>query len=90
VTPTALARILDRGAPDLPGPVDSPHSRAFFENSANPPACICRTLDSVGQNPSCDIHGWWTHDNAVLDLADLTRELGSAWDAAVKKFGGSA
>jgi hypothetical protein len=28
---------------------------------------------------------------ATLDhLADLTRELGSAWDAAVKKFGGSA
>jgi hypothetical protein len=44
--------------------------------------CICTPFGAVGQNPTCDVHPWWRHDTAVLDLADLTRELGSAWEAA--------
>lgn len=41
--------------------------------------CICR---GDRQNPTCDEHPWWRHDPHALDLADLTRELGSALAAA--------
>lgn len=51
-----------------------------------PADCVCQAL--FDPNPTCPPHGWWHRDKAVLDLADLTRELGSAWDAAVKTFGG--
>lgn len=51
------------------------------------PDCICRNLDGVGQNPTCLIHPWWRHDDDALDLADLTRELGSALEAAQRMFG---
>jgi hypothetical protein len=59
--------------------------------SATPgePACTCRVFDAIGQNPECDAHPWWARDTPVLDLADLTRELGSAWDAAQATFGGT-
>lgn len=50
--------------------------------------CICRASLAVGEpNPTCPPHGWWNRDPAVLDLADLTRELGS-WEAARRMFGG--
>lgn len=46
------------------------------------PTCTCRAFDGHGQNPECPKHPWWRQDEAVLHLADLTRELGSAWAAA--------
>lgn len=52
------------------------------------PACTCRAFDAIGQNPECPEHPWWAHDNDVLHLADLTRELGSALAAARATFGG--
>jgi hypothetical protein len=70
----ALARLLEH---DTPQP-DPPQ-----------PECICTPFGAVGQNPECHVHPWWRHDTAVLDLADLTRELGSAWEAARQQFGGT-
>jgi hypothetical protein len=50
--------------------------------------CTCKAFDAIGQNPECPEHPWWAHDNDVLHLADLTRELGSALAAARATFGG--
>jgi hypothetical protein len=81
-------RHVDPDLPPRPEPDASPHQRAFFENGAARPACTCRVFDAIGQNPECAKHPWWGRDPAVLDLADLTRELGSALKAAQAKFGG--
>jgi hypothetical protein len=88
--PAALDRLMRRLDPD---PEPTPEPLAYHNPNQQPPPdphCICRTLDSVGQNPTCDTHGWWTRDDQVLHLADLTRELGSSLAAAQAKFGGSA
>ena len=74
-----------------PEPAPQPHA---YHNPNQPierdPDCTCRAFDGHGQNPLCDAHPWWLRDPAVLDLADLTRELGTAWAAACKQFGGDA
>lgn len=78
---TPLARLLERSTPDhlpTPPPTD------------DQPDCICKPFGAVGQNPECAEHPWWRNDTAVLDLADLTRELRSPWEAARRQFGGSA
>jgi hypothetical protein len=93
--PAALRRRLEHVNPDLRPPIpeaapdDSQHQRKFFEN-ATEPDCTCRAFDGHGQNPECDAHPWWRTDPPVLHLADLTRELGSALEAARHLFGGSA
>jgi hypothetical protein len=57
---------------------------------ADETSCTCKAFDAIGQNPECPEHPWWSHDDDVLHLADLTRELGSALAAAQAKFGGNA
>jgi len=74
--------------PDPP-PTTEPDPVPLFPADPNPD-CICRNLDGHGQNPTCPIHPWWRHDPHALHLADLTRELGSAWAAARQAFGGGA
>ena len=82
--PAALDRLMRRLDPD-PTPEPAPLA---YHNPNQPiecdPDCTCRAFDGHGQNPVCDAHPWWRSDPAVLDLADLTRELGTAWDAAVR------
>jgi hypothetical protein len=104
--PAALDRLLRRLDPDptpTVGPEGTlgHHPTTVIENDppgyTNPnqppptnPDCICRNLDGIGQNPTCTVHPWWRHDDDALDLADLTRELGSALAAARQKFGDGA
>lgn len=90
--PAALDRLIHRLDPDPP-----PDATVEIEVTLPPafepdtePACTCRAFDAIGQNPECDAHPWWARDTPVLDLADLTRELGSAWEAARMQFGGGA
>jgi hypothetical protein len=86
--PAALDRLIRRLDPD-----PAPEPPGYTNPNQPPPVdpdCICRNLDGIGQNPTCLVHPWWRHDDDALDLADLTRELGSALAAAQQKFGGSA
>jgi hypothetical protein len=77
-------------APESHGDERTPQNLGTGEGQEDGPPCNCRAFDGHGQNPECDAHPWWRTDPPVLHLADLTRELGSAWDAARKLFGGSA
>jgi hypothetical protein len=70
--PAALARLLEHATPQPDPPL---------------PECVCIPFGAVGQNPTCPDHPWWRHDEAVLDLADLTRELKSSWEAARAHYG---
>jgi hypothetical protein len=81
--PAALRRRLEHVNPDLVPPIPE-------AAPADGPPCNCRAFDGLGQNPECDAHPWWRTDPPVLHLADLTRELGSALEAARQLFGGSA
>lgn len=88
--PLPYEATLDRANPD---PATEPigYTNPNIQPDERPDDCSCRALlDAAGQNPECPLHGWWTRDPAVLDLADLTRELGSALAAAKAKFGGGA
>lgn len=80
--PPVLEKLIRRTSPDTtPEPVGYTNPNVPPEQH---PGCICRALlDAAGQNPTCPIHGWWTRDPIVLKLADLTRELGTAWEAAM-------
>jgi hypothetical protein len=76
-----------------PDPPPAPEPPSYHNPNHTPepePDCTCRNLDGRGQNPTCTVHPWWRHDPAALHLADLTRELGSAWAAARATFGGNA
>lgn len=84
--PAALERLINRRDPD-PKP-DIGYTNPNQQPEPNPD-CTCPALD-LGGNPTCALHGWWNRDAAVLDLADLTRELGSSWEAAKATFGGNA
>ena len=76
-------------APDIPAYI-ARDINADYPIADDEPDCTCKAFDGHGQNPECAEHPWWRRDPAVLDLADLTRELGPAWDAARKQFGGGA
>jgi hypothetical protein len=68
-----------------PDPTPAPEPLSYHNPNHTPdpePACTCKAFDAIGQNPECAEHPWWRSDPAVLDLADLTRELGSALKAA--------
>jgi hypothetical protein len=76
-----------------PDPTPTPEPLSYHNPNLQPepdPNCTCRADEGRGQNPVCTVHPWWRHDPTVLHLADLTRERGSAWDAARAKFGGGA
>jgi hypothetical protein len=71
----------------------TPELLARIARIANPdppdtPACACSPIrDDPALN--CYLHGWWTCDPAVLDLAQLTADLDDPRDAAMTLFGGT-
>lgn len=76
------------GSLDIRSAESAIESAARLDTEEAEPVCTCKAFDAIGQNPECPEHPWWSHDNDVLHLADLTRELGSALAAAQATFGG--